>query len=77
MNSWVIGSLRVHVATTVATALHWHPAEEGTEEIVKLLVFVILLGVLLPVLSLRSFLLRAEAIIMRPLLHIDQNRIGI
>lgn len=68
--------LRVHVASAVV-ALHRHPSEKCPEDVVELLELIILLVVLLAILRTRPLLLSPKSIIVRPLLRIDQHRVGV
>ena len=58
-------------------SVHGHSSEEGAEKVIELLILIIpLLRVLLP-LRTGSLLLGSEAIIVRSLLSIDENRIRV
>lgn len=63
--------IRVDIASPVVLAMHGHPSEKGTEDIVELLELVILLVVVLPVLRTGPFLLRTKSIVMCPLFGVD------
>ena len=58
--------------------MHRHPSEEGTEQVIVLLILVILLSPL-PILILRTrtVLFSPKAVIMRLLLGIDECRVCI
>lgn len=71
-----MGGLRVYVASAVV-AVHRHPSEERPEDVVELLELIVLLVVLLAVLRTGPLLLRTESIVVRPLLRIDQHRVGV
>ncbi len=60
----------------MVSSVHRHPTKECTEYIIELLELLILV-VLLAVLWTGSFLLRPKPIIVRPLLSIDEHRVGV
>jgi hypothetical protein len=60
-----------------AAVLPLHPSEEGAEEVVELLVFVVLLVVFLPVLCPWPLLLRPEAIVVCFFFSIDEDGVGV